>query len=172
MLFAVNANCSTLTRTSSSAVEQRDELIFARVTSARSTRKSVVSTCITRVFHDSAWRTLMRIDSECEVDAGSVCHNGRRNAHWILQLPQSLMLTAQRHNNAHSNYPRCWPAGQLIRVQRQAHNHAPTPLSRVLDVPGSCRCERGEGRHSVAQISALPLRRLAVVLDRSLRTLT
>ena len=50
MLFAVNANCSTFTRTLPSVVEQRDERIFVRLTSARSTRKSVVSTCMARVF--------------------------------------------------------------------------------------------------------------------------
>jgi hypothetical protein len=52
MLFAVNANCSTLTRTSPSAVWQRDKFVFVRFTLARSTRKSVVSTCMTRVFHN------------------------------------------------------------------------------------------------------------------------
>jgi hypothetical protein len=71
MLFAVKANWSTLTRTSPSVVWQRDKLVFVRFTSARSTRKSVVSTCMTRVFHNSAARTLTRIDCKLEVDAGS-----------------------------------------------------------------------------------------------------
>ena len=49
MLFAVKANCSTLTRTSPAVVEQRDALVFVRLMSARSTRKSVVCTRMARV---------------------------------------------------------------------------------------------------------------------------
>jgi hypothetical protein len=37
-------------------VEQRDELVFVRFMSARSTRKSVASTCMTRVLRNSAAR--------------------------------------------------------------------------------------------------------------------
>jgi hypothetical protein len=39
-------------------VEQRDELVFVRLMSARSTRKSVVSTRMARVFYNSAARIL------------------------------------------------------------------------------------------------------------------
>ena len=39
MLFAVNANCSTLTRTSRSAVWQRDKFVFVRFTLARSMQR-------------------------------------------------------------------------------------------------------------------------------------